>query len=49
MAEALTHAAEIIKVARGYFPKSIRNRDRFDLENTNAAITKALIKARGGN
>lgn len=47
MVEALTYAAAIIKVARRYFPKSVSNHDRFDLENTNAAINKALAKARG--
>ncbi len=45
--EALEYAAEIVKVARNYFPKSIRNSDRFNLENTNATITKALSRARG--
>lgn len=47
LVEALGYAAEIIKTARGYFPKSIRHRDAFALENTNAAINKALAKARG--
>lgn len=47
LVEALEYSAEIIKIARGYFPKSIRHRDAFALENTNAAINKALAKARG--
>ncbi len=42
---ALKHAAEIIKTARRYFPKSIRNRDTFSLELCNAGIGKALYKA----
>ncbi len=47
MLDALKYAAEIIKTARQYFPKSIKNRDTFALENTNAAIGKAIHKAEG--
>ena len=42
MFEALKAAAEIIKTARQYFPKSIKHRDRFALENTGATIGAAL-------
>ncbi len=45
MLEALNDAAETIKKARRYFPKSIKNGDRFDLENTCATIGKAIQKA----
>jgi len=44
--EACKLAQDIIKTARQYFPKSIKNRDRFELENTNAAIGSALHAAR---
>jgi hypothetical protein len=47
MLEALKYAAEIIKTARQYFPKSVRNSDRFQLENTCAAIGSAIAKAEG--
>jgi len=43
---ACEEAAEIIKTARQYFPKSIRNRDSFALENTNATITTAIFHAK---
>jgi hypothetical protein len=43
--QALSYAAELIKTARRYFPKSIRNRDKFQLENTNAAIVDVLYRA----
>lgn len=45
MLAALLHAAEIIKTARGYFPKSIKNPDRFALELAAAEIGKALHRA----
>lgn len=44
MFAALKEADEIVKTARQYFPKSIRNSDRFSLELTAAAIGKALHK-----
>jgi len=47
MYEALKCAENIIKTARQYFPKSIQNADKFDLENTCAAIGKAIAKATG--
>ena len=47
MVEALTAAAEMVILARKYFPKSIRNSDRFRLESTNAAIGTALHAAKG--
>ena len=43
--EACERAAEIIKTARQYFPKSVRKSDKFDLENTNATVTAAIAKA----
>lgn len=45
--DALRYASELIPVARKYFPKSIRNRDRFQLENTCATINKAITKVEG--
>ena len=47
MHEALKMARGLIEVARTYFPKSIQNNDRFKLENTCAAIGKAIAKAKG--
>lgn len=44
MFAALKEAEKIVKTARQYFPKSIRNSDRFSLELTAAAIGKALHK-----
>ena len=41
---ALEMAVDLIKIARGYFPKSIRNSDKFALENTNAALIAAIAK-----
>jgi len=43
---ACEEAAQMIKTARKYFPKSIRNRDSFSLEVTNTTITKAIFHAR---
>jgi hypothetical protein len=42
LVEALKLTVEITRIARKYFPKSIQNSDRFTLENTCAAINKAL-------
>jgi len=47
MLEALKYADKLIKTARQYFPKSIKNSDRFQLENTCATIGKAINKAEG--
>lgn len=47
MLEALRYAAELIHVARKYFPKLVSHSDRFTLENTCATISKALSKAGG--
>lgn len=44
---ACKRAQELIRAARQYFPKSIRNSDTFNLENTNATIGKAIHKAEG--
>lgn len=45
--EACKYAAELVKTARKYFPKSIKNSDRFSLENTCATINKAIARAEG--
>jgi CTP synthase (UTP-ammonia lyase) len=39
--EALGMAAEVVEIARRYFPKSMHNSDKFQLEQTSAAIHKA--------
>ncbi len=39
-------AAKLIPTARQYFPKSIKNSDRFDLENTCATIGSAIYNAK---
>jgi hypothetical protein len=38
--EALGRASSLIQTARKYFPKSMHNSDRFDLESTNALVQK---------
>lgn len=43
--EALQMAAELVKTARQYFPRSIKDAATFKLEATNAAITAAIAKA----
>lgn len=45
--EACKTAEKLIRVARNYFPKSMQNSDRFDLENACATICKAIAKAEG--
>jgi hypothetical protein len=47
MYEALKEASKLIDLARQYFPKSIHNSDKFQLENTCATIGKALAKVEG--
>jgi hypothetical protein len=47
MLAALEYAAELVKTARAYFPKSVKNRDRFQLENACATIGKAIGQAKG--
>jgi hypothetical protein len=47
MFEALQVAAKLIPLARGHFPKSIHNGDKFALENACATIGKAIAKAEG--
>lgn len=42
---ALQAAAEIISTARRYFPKAIRNADRFALELAAAEVGKAIAAA----
>lgn len=41
-------AAKLILTARQYYPKSMHNNNKFDLENTNATIMAAIAKAEGG-
>jgi len=48
MLEALDVAEKIIRTARRYFPKSIKNGNKFDLENACATVGKAIAKAKGG-
>jgi len=43
--EALERALELAETARQYFPKSVKNSDRFKLELSNATIKAALIEA----
>ena len=43
--EACKYAEGLVKIARQYFPKSIRNSDKFQLENICATIGKAIYKA----
>ena len=45
--EACEQALELIKIARGYFPKSVHNQDKFQLESACAAIGTAIQKAGG--
>lgn len=48
MLEALEKAKALLEMARQYLPKSIKNSDRFDLENGLAnAIIPAIKKAKG--
>lgn len=45
---ALEYAETVIQRARAYFPKSIKNGDKFDLELAAATIGKAIHKATDG-
>lgn len=45
--EAAQLAAKVVKISRQYFPKSIKNSNLFQLENTNAAISRAIVEAEG--
>ena len=47
MIEALEIADVLIKTARKYFPKSVKNTDRFNLALANAAITSILKRIEG--
>jgi len=47
MLDALKDAERLIGLAKNYFPKSIRNSDKFTLLNTGASITKAIYRAEG--
>lgn len=48
MLAALEAARDVLEVAKNYFPKSIRNRDKFALLNTLAnAVEPAIAKAKG--
>jgi hypothetical protein len=46
MLEALKVADNLVKIARKYFPKSIRNNDKFQLENACATIGNILAKVK---
>lgn len=48
MLQALQYALELIPIARGRFPKSIKHHDRFQLENVCATIGNAIHKATKG-
>lgn len=45
MLEAIIKAKEMMETARKYMPKSIKNSDRYEFENANAAIGNAIYKA----
>jgi hypothetical protein len=45
--EACEIANKLIKTARRYFPKSIKNSDAFELEIACATISRAITKAKG--
>ena len=47
--EAAKEAQKLVSIARGYFPKSIKNTHTFTLENVSATINKALAVAEGNN
>jgi hypothetical protein len=42
--EAMEKVYQLVQIARKYFPKSIKNNDKFDLENTNATIGKTVYR-----
>ena len=42
---ASKYALGTIRIARQYFPKSIKNSDKFTLENTCATLGSAIAKA----
>jgi hypothetical protein len=44
--QAAEQAVELIKTARRYFPKSVKHRDKFDLELTCAVLGSAIHKAK---
>ena len=49
MLEALHEALKVMQLAKRYFPKSIKNPDKFTLLNVEAnSILKAIRKAEGG-
>ena len=45
MLKAIIKAKEIMETVRKYMPKSIKNSDRYEFENANAAIGNAIYKA----
>ena len=47
MYDALKYAKEIIGIAKRYFPKSLKNGDKYSLLNLDATISKAIRKAEG--
>jgi hypothetical protein len=45
--QAAKESLKLIDVARRYFPKSIKNPDKFSLESTCATIGAAIAKVEG--
>lgn len=45
MLKAIIKAKEMMETVRKYMPKSIKNSDRYEFENANAAIGNAIYKA----
>lgn len=48
MLQALEDCQRLIQIARQYFPKSVKNANKFTLENTCATVGKAIYQATGG-
>lgn len=46
---ALEYVSKIIPAARNYFPKSVQNSDRFQLENACATVGAAIHAAKGAS
>jgi len=45
--ESCKEALSFVKLSRQYFPKTIKNKDKFTLETTCASLGKAIHKAEG--
>jgi hypothetical protein len=48
MFKALEECQKLIRIARQYFPKSVKNSNTFTLLNCDATIGKAIHEATGG-